>query len=308
MSLQKVQLFLKDHNQDVMDFWVCQNIVIYIRTINRNNGIISFIKTARFDISVDDDTSSTNKIYYMSKVMEDEEDYSEKLILLYDTFIKVFPENKKFFILQSENFIMENRHLIYRLNNISNESYNTIHWGIGLDWFHDNLNMVEHEINRLHFSTIGKTEKMYQSFIENYSNFINKSEHDLKVIHRIWRYYDTQNQKFSKGKKLYLDIAKKENNLKQTYLELDSLNGGNFNFNESLRKSHEKKKLRIKLNNLINLRQKTMKEITIYWNLSYHILVSFLYFISEITVTLSKFHGLFIELDSIVPPMSLFEK
>ena len=308
MSLSKLQVFLKDHNHDIIDFWICENRVVYVRSINRNTGILVFIKTWKFDISFEQDVSSTYKVFHLSKVLENEEDYSEKLIVLYDSFIKIFPENRKHFILQCSNFLIENRHCIYRLNSFSNDSYNTIHWGIELDWFYDNLNMVDHEVNRLHFSTISKMEKMYESFIDNYSNFIKKSEQDIKVIHRVWNFYKEQNAKFCKGRSLYLSIAKKENNIKQTYLELDSLTGGSFNFNESLRKSHQKKALRTKLNNLMQLRYRTMREIAVHWNLSYHILISFLYFISEITITLSKFHGLFIELDNIVPPRSILDK
>jgi hypothetical protein len=308
MSLPKLQIFLKDHNHDIIDFWICENRVVYVRSINRNTGILVFIKTWKFDITFEQDVSSTYKVFHLSKVLENEEDYSEKLILLYDSFIKIFPENRKHFILQCSNFLIENRHCIYRLNSFSNDTYNTIHWGIDLDWFYDNLNMVDHEVNRLHFSTISKMEKMYESFIDNYSNFIKKSEQDIKVIHRVWSFYKEQNGQFCRGRSLYLNIAKKENDIKQTYLELDSLNGGSFNFNESLRKSHQKKALRAKLNNLMQLRYKTTKEIALHWNLSYHILISFLYFISEITITLSKFHGLFIELDNIVPPRTILNK
>lgn len=308
MSLPKLQIFLKDHNHDIIDFWICENRVVYVRSINRNTGILVFIKTWKFDITFEQDASSTYKVFHLSKVLENEEDYSDKLILLYDSFIKIFPENRKHFILQCSDFLIENRHCIYRLNSFSNDTYNTIHWGIELDWFYDNLNMVDHEVNRLHFSTISKMEKMYESFIDNYSNFIKKSEQDIKVIHRVWNFYKEQNAQFCKGRALYLNIAKKENDIKQTYLELDSLNGGSFNFNESLRKSHQKKALRAKLNNLMQLRYKTTKEIALHWNLSYHILISFLYFISEITITLSKFHGLFIELDNIVPPRTILNK
>lgn len=308
MSIQKLQLFLKDHNQDVMDFWVYRNRLVYLRTMNRNNGLLSFIKTWKFDLVMEQNNSMTNKIIQMSRVEDQLEDYSEKLILLYDTYIKVFPENRKHFILQSSNFIIENRNWIFRLDSFSNDSYHTIHWGIDLDWFYDNLNMVDHEISRLHFGTISKMEKMYNSFIENYANFITKSEKDIQIIHRIWRYYNEQNSEFSKGRSLYLNIAKKENHLKQSYLELDTLNNGNFNFNESLRKSHEKKALRKKLTNLANLRFRTIKQVFTHWNLSYHILISFLYFIAEITLTLSRFHGLFIELDTIVPPKRLFQQ
>ena len=87
-----------------------------MRSINRNTGILVFIKTWKFDISFEQDVSSTYKVFHLSKVLENEEDYSEKLIVLYDSFIKIFPENRKHFILQCSNFLIENRHCIYRLN------------------------------------------------------------------------------------------------------------------------------------------------------------------------------------------------
>lgn len=305
MSLQKLQMFLKDHHQDVIDYWECAGKLVFIRTINRNNGILMLIKTWRFDIPIAEDPSISSKIYQMTRVEENEEDFSEKLILHYDTFIKIFPENRKHFILQSNNYLMENRNMIFRMNSFTNDSYSTIHWGMDLDWFYDNLNMVDHELSRLHFSTIAKMEKMYHTFVDNYANFIKKSEEDVQIIHRVWQHYADQNAIFLQGRKLYLAISKKENEIKQTYLDLDNLNGGSFNFNESLRKSHEKKSLRSKLNNLLQLRYKAMKEIIVTWNLSYHILISFLYFIAEITTTLSRFHGLFIDLDRILPPRKI---
>ena len=68
MSIQKLQLFLKDHNQDVMDFWVYRNRLVYLRTMNRNNGLLSFIKTWKFDLVMEQNNSMTNKIIQMSRV------------------------------------------------------------------------------------------------------------------------------------------------------------------------------------------------------------------------------------------------
>lgn len=301
MSLQKIQNFLKEHQQDILEFWVEGRYVNYIRTINRNNGLIIMIKVIGYKISSEEEMGG--KTFLLEKIEQGYEDYSDKLILLYDTFIKIFPENKQHFLLQMSNYLIDDRDNIYRILNFTSSHYQTVHWIINLEWFYDNLNMVEHEVNRLHVTICKKTEQMYEKFIENYVNFMNKPENDVHIVQRVWHRYKEQNTIFMNGKKLYLDIAKLENNIKREYLEMDSFHTTtSFNFNESLRKSHEKKELRKKLNNLMQIRHKAMKELNIHWNLSYHILLEFLFFITEITVILSRFHTLFVELENMIPP------
>ena len=311
MSLHKLHTFLKDNNQDILDYWINDSLKLnYVRVINKNSGMFFMIRISEFDIEVDKTdpilVERNIKIYQLSKVEYDNEEYSEKIILMYDKFLQMFPEHRKGFLIQVSNYIIINKDKIYKILNFSDNSYQTIHWVRELEWFHDNLNLIEHDISRVHYSIIQKTEKMYLNFINSESNFFN-GEKDMKTISKIWGYFKEKYDNYEKFKNLYLEITKSEYKLKNQYIEIENLShSGGFDFNDSLRKQSKKQFLRKKLNELFNLRCKSVIDLNIFWNLSYHILLEFMYFIMEITVLISRYHTLFIELDTIIPPLSVF--
>ena len=311
MSLHKLHNFLKDNNQDILDYWINDSSKLnFVRVVNKTSGMFFMIKTSKFDIEVDKNdpllTERNVKIYQLSTVDYNYEDYPEKVILIYDKFIQMFPEHRKGFMIQVSNYMILNKENVYKILNFSENSYQTIHWVRDLEWFYDNLNLIEHDIFRVHFSIIQKTEKMYVNFINSEQNFFN-AEKDIQTISKIWGYFQEKHEQFVKFKNLYLDITSSEYKLKNQYIEIENLShAGGFDFNDSLRKQSKKQFLRKKLNELFTLRCKAVVDLNIYWNLSYHILLEFIFFIMEITVLLSRYHSLFIELDTIIPPLSVF--
>lgn len=311
MSLHKLNSFLKDNNQDILDYWVDESLrLCFVRVINKSSGMFFMIKTSKFEIEVDKNdpilTERNIRIYHLSKVNYDNEDFPDKLILLYDRFLQMFPENNKKFMLQISNFVILNKENVYKILNFSDNSYQTVHWIRDLEWFYDNLNLIEHDILRVHYSMIHKTEKLYENFISSNHHFLNNDK-DIQKVCKIWSHFKEKFEEFSKFKELYLNITSSEYKLKNQYIEIENLNNtGGFDFNDSLRKQSKKQFLRKKLNELFSLRCKSVIDLNIYWNLSYHILLEFIYFIMEVTVLLSRYHSLFLELDTIIPPLSVF--
>ena len=290
-----------------MEYWTYKSSVKFIRCIHQETGTLCMIKVGSFDIVMDSTTKQQNKVYELQRVVDDSEEYSKRLTLLYNTFIKFFPQWKNNFLLQDSNYLMENHDFIYKIYNFPFDSYRTIHWMIDLEWFYENLSMLSHEMNKFHMSVNRKTVEIYKQFLQMFESFLRSPEKDINIIHNIWKLYLEQNNNLNKSSALYKNVSKLETQLKSEYIKLEETYTS-FHFQDSLRKSHKKKMIRNKLHQVMDFKKNVTQKINFCWNKSYNILLEFLLFLSEMTTVLSRFHSLFTDLENLLPPPNIFEK
>ena len=307
MSIHKLKIFLSDNHQDIMEYWTHKSSVKFIRCIHKETGTLCMIKVGSFDIVMDSTTRQQSRVYELHKILHESEDFSEKLILLYDTFLKMFPQWRNNFLLQDSNFLIENRDSIYKIQNFPYDSYRTIHWMIDLEWFYENLSMLSHEMNKFHLSVNKKTIDTYKQFLQMFDSFSKTPEKDVNIIHNIWKLYTEQNNNLNKVSDLYKNVSKLETQLKREYIKLEETYTS-FHIQDSLRKSHKKKVIRNKIQQVLEFKKVVSSKINFYWNKSYNILLEFLLFLSEMTIVLSRFHSLFTDLENLLPPPTFLQK
>lgn len=307
MSIHKLKLFLSDNHQDIMEYWTYKSAVKFIRCIHQETGTLCMIKVGSFDIVMDSTTKQQSKVYELQRVLDESEEYSKNLMLLYDTFVKIFPQWKNNFLLQDSNYLMENKESIYKIYNFPFDSYRTIHWMIDLEWFYENLSMLSHEMNKFHLSVNKKTIDIYKQFLNMFESFLKSPEKDVHIVNNIWKYYLEQNNNLNKVSSLYRNVSKLETQLRSQYIQLEETYTS-FHFQDSLRKSHRKKMLRNKLHQVLDFKRNVTQKINFYWNKSYNILLEFLLFLSEMTIVLSRFHALFTDLENLLPPPNFLQK
>lgn len=307
MSIHKLKIFLSDNHQDVMEYWTYKSSVKFIRCIHQETGTLCMINIGHFDIVMDSTTKQQSRVYELHRVSHEAEDYSEKLILLYDTFLKIFPQWRKNFLLQDSNYLMENRDCIYKIHNFPMDSYRTIHWMIDLEWFYENLSMLSHEMNKFHLSVNRKTVDVYKQFLHMFESFLKSPDKDINIIHNIWKFYLQQNTNLNKVSSLYRNVSTLENELRSQYIKLEETYTS-FHIQDSLRKSHKKKMIRNKLHQVLDFKRNVITKINYFWNKSYNLLLEFLLFLSEMTIVLSRFHSLFTDLENLLPPPTFLQK
>ncbi len=122
MSINRLKLYLKSNQQEIIDYWVESSSLCYVRAIHISSGNVYFLNVGSFSIVIDSSLREFNDVYFIVKVGKYEEDYSEELIVFYDMIQNLFPQYSAQTILHYKRYLIEDRNTIYKVihnNNVS---------------------------------------------------------------------------------------------------------------------------------------------------------------------------------------------
>lgn len=301
--LAKLQIFLKDNNLDILEYWVSeQSILYYIRVLQKKSGVFLMLKLKHFHIRVDEialiSENKFNKLIKFEKVdlTEGSENTPEGLLLYYDEILRCIPECRKNFVLQHSNYLMVQHDVIYQLKSTS-PMIKYLHWAVDLEWFYENVTNLDFETNRWHQMIVQRMTTQYERFLCKQDHFLKRDQ--TYAMHKVWEYYLEKMRQYDKYKRLYLKIVCTETAIKTQYLEMENVHEmGTFDFNESLRKTHRKGLLRKKLQNLYTLRCESILELSEYWSELYHVMIEIIHFANELKIVLSRYNTLFVNIEN----------
>lgn len=299
MSLQRLHNFLKDNFHDVKDYWIENKMIKYIRVISRKNGCVYFVRLNDQHVKILEDQEYYQKsnFYYLEKSFEEQ----ENLDYLYDIFLRAFPEYNYKYLLFNGYYLMQEKNTIYQIKNLSNTDYFGFYLFLDIEWFFENVYIVNYEIEKIMIDIQSKLEKMYLGFLPNYTNFCNNDEYNQKVD-SVWNYYQSHFKDYDNTRHLYLDICILENN---TINDIDFnekiSDSDDLNVKQVLYRQFQKKKLADKLDQIIHLKSKTLDKILFHYCITWKIILKFLVLISKFTKLQSDFFTMIHELENIVP-------
>jgi len=305
MSIHRLNSFIKENFHDVIDYWIERQKVRYVRVISRKTGRLFMLRVADFnieyDVSADNrDPFMKTQVLHLEAVREDD-DIPATLYKLYDTFLGAFPEHRHRFVLHQSDYFIETRTTVFRIANYPSDAYYNFYLHIDLEWFYENLYIVNHEIERSMTGIEHKSTKMYTGFIPMYTNVIRSVEKDLSSIQSTWTYYEEQIHLLSRTTKFFISICNTEYEYQNELLEMNNMRAESLSFHDTIRRSHRRKILHEKMTKLRALHIATIDKIIFYQSIKNNILLHFLYFISDITLLLAKFHSHFLELENLIP-------
>lgn len=291
--LERLQRYLNDNNNEILDYYSKNGSIIFIRTINVNTGIISMIEVNDFNISDNIYLNGISLVKKLSLVENDEEDYPEKIITYYDKIRNLFPEHNNFLVIQIDNFIIRDRETIYKILDTNSIRVQNFYWKYNLEWFYENINNVEYEIHKYDNNFKAKILSMLKT-IEN-NQFIER-----KLLQNLEDYYKECFGKGEKYKDLYISMNKTEKKYKLELFNLDKLNIIS-NFSDSLRNQHKKATIKGKIQEIFKLREKVIKEYNL-WNSNLNkIILEIIYFVTEITIIMSRLNSLIVSIEEKIP-------
>ena len=301
--LVKLQIFLKDNNLDIMEYWVSESsILYYIRVLQKKSGVFLMLKLKQFHIRVDEvalvSENKFCKLVKFEKVDMHEESTSlpEGLLVYYDEILRCIPECRKNFVLQLSNYFMVQNDVIFQIKS-TNPVIKYLHWTVDLEWFYENITNLDFETNRWHQMIVQRTTSQYERFLCKEDHFLKRDQ--TYAMHKVWEYYLQKMSQYEKYKRLYLKIVNIENSIKTQYLEMENIHEmGTFDFNESLRKTHRKGLLRKKLQNLYTLRCESILDLNEYWSQLYHVMIEIIHFANELKIVLSRYNTLFVNIEN----------
>jgi len=324
MSIHRLNSFIKENFHDVIDYWIERQKVRYVRVISRKTGRLFMLRVADFNIEYD--VSAENRDPFMktqvlhlesvhiddrshsrhghedgTRSVQKEDDVPATLYKLYDTFLSAFPEHRHRFVLHQSDYFIETRTTVFRIANYPSDAYYNFYLHIDLEWFYENLYIVNHEIERSMTGIEYKSTKMYTGFIPMYTNVIRSVDKDLSIIQSTWTYYEEQINLLSRTTKFFVSICNTEYQYQNELLEMNNMRTESLSFHDTIRRSHRRKILHEKMTKLRALHIATIEKIVYYQSIKNNILLHFLYFLSDITLLLAKFHSHFLELENLVP-------
>ena len=153
-----------------------------------------------------------------------------------------------------------------------------------------------------------KIETMYRGFLPNYCNFCNNK--DIQKITNVWDYYRQNYTTYQSATRLYLDICGSENRtIHDIEFNEKISNSDDLMFQETVRRSHQKKILSDRLDRLIHLKTEVIKKLLFHHCIQWKILLKFMILISRFTKLESNFHSLVHDLELTIPKQKkIFER
>jgi len=304
MSLYRLHSFLKENSHDILDYWINDSIIHYVRVVSRKNGLLYFIKVVEHQIHVPEDRPHVlekSNFFFLEKDFGDH----DVLDTLYDVFLRAFPEYKYRYILCNGYYLLQEKDICFQIKNMSNLDHFGFYLFVDIEWFYENIYIVNHEIEKILTDIQSKIENMYMGFLPNYQNFCQTLE--SAKISSIWEYYKQTLQQLQNCRELYLKSVSLENStIHDIEFNEKISNSDDLTFNETVRRGHQKKVLAEKLDQTIHLKYKTMQKALFLHCIVWKILLKYLLLISKFTKLQSDFKVLVLDFETILPKSKLF--
>lgn len=303
MSVHRLNTFIRENFHDVIDYWVERNRVRYTRVVSRKTGRVYLVKVWGYDVEIggeDRDPLMKSKVFFLEPV-ETPEEAPEVLRRLYDTFLSAFPEHRDRFVLHRSDYFMETRDRLFRVANCPTDGFCNYHLVVDLEWFYENLYIVNHEIDRNAGLIEAKAQKMYDGFIPMYTNLIRDADKDVALVQGTWSYLQEQTEFYDKSRVFFVSVCDSEYNYQNQMSELNNIRAEALSFQDTVRRSYKRKTFHEKLAGLRKIHLGAIEKLMFFQAVRNNLLLRFLFFISDISLLLSKFHSHFLELENLVP-------
>lgn len=301
MSIHRLNSFIKENDHDIVDYWIYKQHVHYVRVLSRKLGYLYMIKVEKYHISVEDQFEALKRNHCFYLETSSSESISKKLSKLFDVVSTGFPEYRHRFLLYESNFLMESKDCMFEIANMPTDGLLNFYFCIELEWFYENLFIVNHEMERCTTHLFSKTRKLYEGFVPMYQKLFQNSEKDLRIIEKVWKSFSEHFQQYEKTRKLCLQLTHSENDWAHQLTQLNQFSADNLTFQETVRRTHIRKQLHQKLVKVRGMYDTISKKMIQFHSLQYNFILRYLLFIYEITSLMKQFHCLFLELEALLP-------
>lgn len=275
-SLQKLTIFLKENNHDVIDYWTFNNSIQWIKVISRRGGEIYFINVSSYEISLE--RSNDHLLKNNSYVLLDNHD--PQYLHYAKTFKSIFHTRHLVFF---GNEIYDSRLKWYVAQNVPRTNTISIFTVIELDWFYDNSFVVSHEVSRtLSILDQEGSEFIHQNLLQIYS-FIKDTSAIKQHMSRLVQEKKKHDNQLVKCQKLYISICKSKTDTYSELLRLeDMIQPDDMTFRSAIHRQYLRKKFNDKMDKLENIQSDTLANISLYSSLKWNSLLQMVHLVSSI--------------------------
>lgn len=295
MSINRLKLYLKSNQQEIIDYWVESSSLCYVRAIHISSGNVYFLNVESFSIEIDSSLQEFNDVYFIVKVGKYEEDYSEKLIVFYDMIQNLFPQYSAQAILHYKKYLIENRDTIYKvIHNNSLSSLLLIYPIFSLEWFYEHYKDLEKFMTPFTKDIVHKTNDVYVTFLHSFEHFFKTSHEHLNLFQQTHSKISEKTTLYQKYSSLYIKICIQEKIFLKEIKNLEDYSTS-YTVNDTNQKIQKRTIVKKKLSELQSLKVNIRNKLLQSRDEMFHLRLYFIYFLNEMKSSLSRFQTLMIE-------------
>jgi hypothetical protein len=298
MSINRLKLYLKSKQQEIIDYWVENTSLCYVRVIHISSGNVYFLNVGSFSIVIDSSLHEFNDVYFIIKVGKYEEDYSEQLIVFYDMIHNLFPQYSTQTILHYKKYLIEDRDTIYKVihnNNIS--SLFLLYPIFSLEWFYEHCTDIEKIMSPLTKDVIHKTNDVYITFLNSFENFFKTSQEHLNLFQQTHSNISEKTTLYHKYSSLFIKMHIQEKIFLKEIKNLEDYSTS-YTVNDTNFKIQKRTAIKKKLSELQSLKVNIRNNLLQSRDDMFHFRLYFIYFLNEMKSSLSRFQTLLIDYKS----------
>lgn len=266
-SLQKLITFFKENQHEIVDYWMLDEQIKWIKIISKRSGEIYMINVFAFRLKLE---KATNQYLLQDCVPED------------DTIKCIFKNLKNFqnrFIVIYGNEVYESDMLVYRATNLPKIKNMSLYMVIDLEWFYDNIYVVSHEIDRSYQDIVTQTQEYIQKTTKHVSSFIKEDRPIVRCITNLLTKFDKHRNSLQQCKNLFTRICKDESETNISLYKIDdSIHPGDMTFKSAVHRQYSRKKYVDKLEKLEHLKTGSIVNMNYFFNLQWNYLLQVLIF------------------------------
>jgi len=292
MSLSQIQTFIKNNNHEILDIFIENKIIKYIKIISRKIGLPYFLNVFNYNIPFENNIDISKYNFYFIEKNQNDNDFISNL---YEYFINLFPELYSKFLIIHSSHIFFNSNSNYDIKNLSHSNDLTLFLYFDIDMFYENSHIIAHEVEKLYLNLFNKILKHYDYLI---SNFI--CNDNLKyIINNLHLKINNINTNYNNSIKLYIKMCEADDNFNKLINESESITSED-TFKDSIEKSQKKKIYMEKLNQLKILFVKIFDKLNEYHYLYWKFQLKLIYFISNLIKYFASINNIYTEINDLL--------
>lgn len=289
-SLQKLITFFKENLHDVVDYWYLENRIKWIKIISRKGGEIYLINVYSYKLGMEESEEYIGRKSRFRLIETTPQNNFEGLW-------KHFQNNKNRLVLINGNEISESENSFYTATNLPKMNNLGFYLIIELEWFYENVFIVNHEINRCYSEIFSKINQSVRDLMKTSKSFLKDDTQLNKAVAKLLVKSGTFRKTNLQSKALYQKVCSDETDNHVKLFRLDNaIDPNTMTFKASVERQYNRKKIVHKIEKLDVIRSSLVQQINYTFVMEWNYLLQVLIITNNITKLMESI--LFIILDA----------
>ena len=284
VCLQKLILFLNENRHDIIDFYILEEYVKWLKIVSRRDGEIYMLNVMSFRIKVED---TRNVLDHRQKFVLYETEASSGAKERYKTIIG--GESHRFVFMHG-NHIGESLDTWYSAQNVPKTNNYCLYMVIDLEWFYENVYIVSSEVHQQQNLLEVRCARYIRDTITSISAFVRDERYVIKGIMVLLTKYESMVKDLNEGKQIFSKISGSLQHTLSKMKQIDELHADDISFKSVAHRQYYRKKLLDKKEQLVRLKSAAIHHLSFYNSKKWNYLVQSVVIARQISSLIVSIH------------------